>query len=563
MRGRASLIRGSAIGTPVRQVTRFARVSRTSAGRRSTALARLRDIEALTDAGLAHLGVEEMLVELLDRVRDVLAADTAAVLLLDEPNAQLVATAARGIEEEVYQGVRVPLGRGFAGRVAAAKRPVRIDDLEDADIVNPLLREKGIRSLAGVPLLAGGRLLGVLHVGRTVPRPYTDADVELLRMAADRVALATHAMLTETERTASVVLQRSLLPPQLADVPGLEAAVRYIAGGLGDVGGDWYDMFTVPSGRVWITVGDVVGRGLRAAVVMGRLRSSLRAHCLAHQRRPDAVLDLVDRHLQHFEPGEMATAVVAVIEPAFDRVLLSTAGHPAPVLAAPERPGTYVDVPADPPLGVAHPAPRRVTTIDLPPGGVLCFYTDGLIERRGQSLDEGLDRLREAVTAGPVETVCTAVMNRLIGFERPTDDVALLAVRRLDGAAAPLDILVPAVASTLGELRAATRRWLTQVGATAEDATDVLLAIGEATSNVVEHAYGPDGGLLRVRLELDPPDVVVTVRDWGRWRPPRGVNRGRGNSIMAAVGDEIVVDRQTDGTEVVIRRRLGGGGGPG
>jgi anti-sigma regulatory factor (Ser/Thr protein kinase) len=291
---------------------------------------------------------------------------------------------------------------------------------------------------------------------------------------------------------------------------------------------------------------------------MGWLRSSLRAHCLAHQRRPDAVLELADRQLRHFEPGEMATAVVAVIEPAFDRVLLSTAGHPAPVLAAPGRPGTYVGLPADPPLGVAHPAGRRVTAIDLPPGGVLCFYTDGLIERRGRSLDEGIDHLRAAVTAAPVETVCTAVMNRLIGDERPTDDVALLAVRRLDAASAPLDILVPAVAGTLGELRAAVRRWLAQVGAGPGDATDVLLAIGEGASNVVEHAYGPDGGLLNVRLELDPPDVVITIRDWGRWRPPRGVNRGRGNSIMAAVGDEVVVDRRLDGTEVVIRRRLGG-----
>jgi phosphoserine phosphatase RsbU/P len=112
---------------------------------------RLRGIEAVTDAGLAQLSVEELLVELLDRVREILAVDTAVVLLFDRASGQLVATAARGIEEEVYQGVRVPLGRGFAGRVAATRRPLAIDDIDEADVVNPLLRDKGIRTLLGVP----------------------------------------------------------------------------------------------------------------------------------------------------------------------------------------------------------------------------------------------------------------------------------------------------------------------------------------------------------------------------------------------------------------------------
>lgn len=524
---------------------------------RAAAAARLRDIEAVTHAGLAHLDVEALLVELLDRVREVLSADTAAVLLLDEPNAQLVATAARGIEEEVYQGVRVPLGRGFAGRVAAARRPLAIEDIDRADVVNPLLRDKGIRSLLGVPLLAGGELLGVLHIGSVVPRHFTDADVDLLQVVADRVALATHATLTDTARTASALLQRSLLPERLPDVPGLETAVRYIAGGGGKVGGDWYDMFSLPSGRVCVTLGDVVGHGLRAAVVMGRLRSALRAHALTHQHRPGAVLELVDRQLRHFEPNEMATAVVAVLEPSFDRLLLSVAGHPAPVLATTDGPGRYLDVPVDPPLGVAHHGGRRVAEVDLPPGAVVCFYTDGLVERRDRPLDARLDLLAAAVSAGPPEQVCTTVMNRLVGDERPGDDVALLAVRRLDGCDAPLDLTFPAVSSALGDIRAAVRRWLSGVGAGSDDVTDVLLAVGESTSNVVEHAYGPGGGMVRVRLELDPPDVVVTVRDWGRWRPPRGTNRGRGRRIMEAAGD-VTIDRRLDGTEVVIRRRLGG-----
>src|SRR4029453_1398460 len=160
-----------------------------AADTRKEAADRLRDIESVTDAGLARLSVDDLLVELLDRVRDVLNADPAAGLLLAAPpTGQLAATAAGGIEEEVSQGMRIPLGRGFAGRVAAVRQPVTIDDVQDADVVNPVLRQKGIRSLLGVPLLVGDRLLGVLHVGALVPRHFGDADVDLLQMVADRVA---------------------------------------------------------------------------------------------------------------------------------------------------------------------------------------------------------------------------------------------------------------------------------------------------------------------------------------------------------------------------------------
>lgn len=518
---------------------------------------RLRQIEAVTHADLAHLDLEELLVELLDRVREVLTADTAAILLLDEPNRQLVATAARGLEAEVYQGARVPLGRGFAGRIAATRRPATIEDIDDADVVNPVLHETGVRSLLGVPLVVGGELLGVLHVGTVAPRHFDDADTDLLQMVADRVALVTHASLTAAERRASRILQRSLLPDRLPDVPGLETAVRYIAGGGGTVGGDWYDLFTLPGGRVCITVGDVVGQGIRAAAVMGRLRSSLRAHGLAHPNDPGVMLDLVDRQLRHFEPGEMATAVVAVLEPSFDRVHVSLAGHPAPVMAIPGGPGRYLDIAIDPPLGVAAPGRRHVTMVDLVPGAVACFYTDGLVERRGVSLDARLERLSATVAAVPAEQVCTRVMGRLIGIERPTDDVALLVIRRTEGRSDPLDLTFPATVASLAHIRAAVRRWLAHVDVAPADATDVLLVVGEATSNVVEHAYGPEGGTVNVRLELEPPDVVVTVGDTGRWRPPRGSDRGRGTRIMEAAADEMAVDRRPEGTRVVIRRRLG------
>ena len=151
---------------------------------------RLEHVLTITDAALAHLELNDLFPVLLPRIRDILEADTCAVLLLDEEANELVARAAVGIEEEVEQGVRIPVGRGFAGRVAAERQPVVLADVDHADIANPILREKGIKSMLGVPLLVGSDALGVLHVGTLVHRRFTAEDVELLRLVADRVAVA-------------------------------------------------------------------------------------------------------------------------------------------------------------------------------------------------------------------------------------------------------------------------------------------------------------------------------------------------------------------------------------
>jgi signal transduction histidine kinase len=161
----------------------------------------LHRLQALTDAAFAHLELDTLLATLLARACETLAVDTCAVLLLDEETNELVARAAVGIEEEVEQGIRIPVGRGFAGRVAAERSSVVLDDVDHADVLNPLLREKGIKSLLGVPLIVAGRVLGVLHVGSLVPRIFDAAEVELLQLAADRAAIAIeHASAFEAER---------------------------------------------------------------------------------------------------------------------------------------------------------------------------------------------------------------------------------------------------------------------------------------------------------------------------------------------------------------------------
>ena len=217
----------------------------------SSAGDRLRRFEAVTDAGLAHLDVDELLKELLDRVCDLLEVDTAAVLLLDPSSRYLVATAARGLEEEVRQGVRIPVGKGFAGRIAAEKRAVIIEQVDHSNVLNPILRDKGIVSLLGVPLLVSGAVMGVLHVGTLSTRRFSGEESGLLQLVADRVALAVHARVSRVERTAATVLQRSLLPAELPNVAGFEFAARYVPGGDGEVGGDWYDVFAPP---IWLAL---------------------------------------------------------------------------------------------------------------------------------------------------------------------------------------------------------------------------------------------------------------------------------------------------------------------
>jgi serine phosphatase RsbU (regulator of sigma subunit)/anti-sigma regulatory factor (Ser/Thr protein kinase) len=525
---------------------------------------RLRRIRALTDSGLGHLDADSLLVELLERVRETLRADTAAVLRLSRSAGELIATAARGLEEEVRQDARVPLGKGFAGRIAAERRPIAIGDVDHSTVLNPVLREKGVRSLLGVPLMADGEVLGVLHVGTLTRHEFTAEETDLLQLVGDRVALALQARETVNDRLAGRALQRSLVPERLPQIPGLELAGRYVPAEDQGVGGDWYDLFTVPSGHVCVVVGDVVGRGLRAAVVMGRLRSTARAYAL-DAIDPAVLLDRVDRKLQHFEAGQMATALVAVIDPSLAHLRISLAGHPAPILARPGRPSAFLDLPVDPPLGAAPRRDRRTTSLDLPPGALLCFFTDGLVERRDHPLDERMATLRAAVTAGSPNDVCTTVMGRLAGPERTTDDIAVLALRRQSpDEEAVLELTAPAVATSLRTIRVAVRRWLSGTAARPDDVADLLTAIGEACSNVVEHAYGPRQGSVALRLERDPSgSVVATVRDTGQWRQPRGTNRGRGIGLMEQTSDRVAISSGPDGTEVVIRRQLAGAPGDG
>jgi sigma-B regulation protein RsbU (phosphoserine phosphatase) len=379
---------------------------------------------------LSRLDDHELLAELLDRMRETLQVDTAAVLLLDFSSSQLIATEAAGLEEEVAQGVRVPVGRGFAGRIAAEHRPVILDHVDHTTVLNPILWAKGIQSMMGVPMMARGKVIGVLHVGSLTPRQFTSYDTELLQMAADRAAAAVQSMTAQTDRAAATALQRSLVPSALPRVKGAEMAARYVPG-TGAVGGDWYDVFILPSGKVGIVIGDVAGSGLAAAVIMGRMRSALRAYALENSD-PGQVLGMLDRKMRHFEPNAMATVLYAVFDARLDKMRICLAGHFPPVMAVTGQPAELVRATAGLMIGVDADVQRPVTTVTIPPGALLCFYTDGLVERPGQVIDEGLTRLCHAIWAQSPEAACAAVMGALIGGYSARDDIALLMVRRQD-----------------------------------------------------------------------------------------------------------------------------------
>jgi GAF domain-containing protein/anti-sigma regulatory factor (Ser/Thr protein kinase) len=521
------------------------------------AVTRMRAIQRVTEATLSALSLDELLDELLVRIRDMLHTDTAAILLLEGDGSVMRARAAKGIEEEVQQGVRIPVGRGFAGRVAAERRPVCVPDIDEADIFNPILREKGIRSLLGVPLFVGGDVLGVLHVGTLTPRTFTADDTELLQLAAERAALAIdHAQAYEQRRVAEAV-QRALLPQELADIAGVEAAARYLpAADAERVGGDWYDLFPLPDGRIGMAIGDVVGRGLDAAALMAQLRTTLRAYALQGQDTA-AVLGGVDGVLR-FLGETMTTAAYLVVDPAAGTLALASAGHPPPLVIAPDGSASFLEIAGGIALGVSATASYREEHFELLPGSTILLYTDGVVEVRGEPLDEGLERLRAIAGRGhpSVDALCDAVVNELVAGTRSADDVALVAVR-IEPFGDRLVTRWPARFAVLASVRDLLRRWLTHHGATADEAYDITVASQEACANAIEHAYGPGEQAFDLEARRSGDVIEIVVRDHGQWRTPRGVHRGRGLPLMEALMDSVAVDRGDAGTTVVLRRAVG------
>jgi serine phosphatase RsbU (regulator of sigma subunit)/anti-sigma regulatory factor (Ser/Thr protein kinase) len=522
-------------------------------------LERLQRVQRVSDTALAHLTVDDLLDELLLRVREILDADTAAVLLLDQSRNELVARAAKGIEEEVERGVRIPVGKGFAGKIAATREPVALRKVDHSTVMNPILFQKGIRSLLGVPLVAHGELVGVMHVGTMTPRRFTKDETELLQLVGDRVALALHVRLSNRSRTVIETFQRTFLPEVLPFLPGFRVATRYLPAATAvGVGGDWFDTFVLPSGDIVLVIGDVAGHGLPAASVMGKMRNALRAHALMGGSALD-ILRRADEFHRYFGDGELVTLLIGLLTSDLRTFRFVSAGHPPPLVIGPGGAAFAFEHGENPALGLPQPPAFVEEEVAMQPGMSILLYTDGLIERRDESLDAGFERLRSsaegALKAASLNDGITELLEQMIEGPRPTDDVALMLVHREATPALELEFAVDARARSLTMIRRAMGRWLEDLEVPQIVHKEIVMAVHEASANVIEHAYGPGGGTITITAKHEEDQVEVLVRDSGSWRGSSRGDRGNGLRLMRGLMDHVKVDTSEAGTVTTLRRK--------
>ncbi|GFE20201.1 MULTISPECIES: SpoIIE family protein phosphatase/ATP-binding protein [Streptomyces] len=385
--------------------------------------------------------------------------------------------------------------------------------------------QHGIHSRIAVPLRARGVILGVAIFWRSnEPEPFEEEDLSVAEELVARAAVSIdNARRYTREHTMAVTLQRSLLPRALPEQNAVEAAYRYLPaqagrGGLGGVGGDWFDIIPLPGARVALVVGDVVGHGLHAAATMGRLRTAV--HNFANlDLPPDEILWHLDELVTRIDQDEGAeeaegsvtgaTCLYAIYDPATGHCTMARAGHVQPMLLRPDGTTEVADVPGGPPLGLGG-LPFETWQGQLPEESRLVLFTDGLVEDRDRDLDEGMALLSRTLSDQPGRTpdeTCEAVLSALLP-ERPSDDIALLVARtRVLDTAHVADWDVPPDPSAVGQIRAAAVRKLVEWGL-AEEAFTAELILSELVTNSIRYAAGP----IRVRLIRDT-SLICEVSD--------------------------------------------------
>ena len=408
-----------------------------------------------------------------------------------------------------------------------------------------------------LPLVGRHDILGVLTLARRPgPLPLGADDMIVAEELARRAGFAIeNARLFDRQRSVSETLQHSLLPERLPEIPGVAAAARYRAGGPGvDVGGDWYDLLALEGGRVLIAMGDVVGRGERAAALMGQLRTATRVYGL-EGRSPGEIIGHVNDMLNELGPGDMATMTCAELDPEVGQLTIASAGHPPPLVIGVAGTASYLEIDNGPPVGAVARMSFEEHVRPFAPGETLVLFTDGLVEDRLSPIDIGLERLRLAVEGTddqPVEMLCDRALGAL--DEHCHDDVALLAVR-LCAFTDRISLQLATRPSTLKPLRAMLRRWLEDAGATEEETYEILVAAVEACANAIRHTRWADAGVYEFEASLGE-EIKIVVRDRGTWRPPRNDGGGRGLQLIESFVDRLDIDKTPHGTTVTMTRRL-------
>lgn len=417
-----------------------------------------------------------------------------------------------------------------------------------------LLRALELKSAMVIPLIARGRALGVLYLATAESgRRYGEEDLALAEALGRRAALSVeNARLYQRERRIAETLQRAFLPRDLPRLPGLSVHAAYVPGAAeAELGGDWYDAFRLSDGRIVLSIGDVTGHGLHAAVSMGQIRQAIRAAAYEGDP-PAAILARANRLLMLSGGDAMATALVGILDPSTMMFSHATAGHPTPLLAVPD--GSVKSLPSGGlPLGMRTTTHTpAVSGISLPMGSLLVLYTDGLIEYNRDPV-EGEAELIAAVRKElqmPSTNPAQVILERVRAGRDAHDDVALLVVAVDPVPLTSLDVTFPAIPSTLPLIRQSLQQLSNGLGLDSGRAASLQIAVGEAVNNAIEHAYGVTPGTVRVRARNEDGRLIVEIFDTGEWRRARLDGGGRGVRIMRALIDDVSVETGESGTVV-------------
>ena len=432
--------------------------------------------------------------------------------------------------------------------------------LLDADVTIDVSGQLAASGSA-IPIIGSdGTNLGVLRASRPGGRPFSQQDNVVLGQLARLTGARLESLrLFEREHRLAATLQGSIIPDRLPEVPGLLLAAHYSPGNPeAQVGGDWYDALWLPGGSLAIAAGDVVGRGVHAAAIMGQLRNAFRAFLLEGYT-PAESLGRLNGLVNTLGDAYFCTVASVLLDPVRGFARVASAGHTPPLVVTAGGTVRFQSLVPSIAIGAVDEVVYSDTALMLHPGDTLLLYTDGLIERRGRSLDEGLKDLLDAAseTGGDARILVDHVVDRMKRAGEGEDDVAAIGITVLPDPMERMSLRLPALPGSVAALRRRLRGLLDTLGFANDEIFDVVLAVSEAAANAIEHASAPTSPSITVSVAPVDARVIITVKDHGRWKDaPPAIDRGRGIELITALLETPTIERSPEGTTVIFRAAL-------